>query len=98
MQDDLNSIDREDENDQGAEAHVENESDDDIVTKEPLPPRKTRMNQLDQLEETAVNSQVDDAIIHLRLARNAFREALRVDAQTSNRQLQITEIMQRRAN
>lgn len=51
------------------------------------------MNQLFQLEQTAVCRRVDDAIIHLRQARNAFRKALRVDARGANRQLSITEAL-----
>ena len=53
------------------------------------------MRLLDQLEETALNSQIDNAIVHLWRARNTFREALRIDALSSNRQLLITEVMKR---
>lgn len=98
VHDDLNSITREEKNDQSTEEHVGNESDEDISMEEPLPSRAALMNQLDQLEKAAVSSQLDDAIIHLRRVRNAFREALRVDAQRSNRQLLVTEIMQHRAD
>ena len=95
VQDDLNSIDHDDDQTEVHEAdNDDNEADEEDAVKLPLPPRSNLMRLLDQLEETALNSQIDNAIVHLRRARNAFREALRIDALSSNRQLLITEVMQ----
>lgn len=51
------------------------------------------MHQLDPLEETAVNFQVYNTIVHFHRSRNAFGEALRHDARISTRQLLITDLL-----
>lgn len=80
MRDDLSSINREEKKNQGTEKDVENEIDEDIVMEEHLPPTATLINQLDQLEKAAVQSQVDDGINHSHQMRNALRKALSVHA------------------
>lgn len=68
-------------------------NDEESTIREPLLPRPSLMKKIDQLEVPAVNSQVYNAIVHLRRARNSLREPFRQDAHSSTSQLLITELM-----
>lgn len=52
--------------------HWETNSDKYSVSQEPNPHKATKIDQLEQLEQTALASQSDDAINYLSWAQNAF--------------------------